>query len=285
MERIRTILKSGVHNINLVAPDRRCTSRFRTELMKSSYKGLVIEETENLKADRKWCDLVVFSPNDEDLVSSLILLERIICPHGLSGSQARRLYETLARSALSPVCAKTIMREHRTGTFYRTREILASFASCGLFIPVASADRKLYLILAECIINLYLLISPSIISWTSTLLVIPVIEIQGSIFKLIRPDKVVSVSFDETDNIFAFLDFRCVQNRRGAGIFIRRDIPATDFCGATCEQDGTDYRHAESILEKLSHIHLPVKVVINRQYRCSLTDLLSVIVEAIPSIT
>lgn len=146
MERIRTILKSGVHNINLVAPDRRCTSRFRTELMKSSYKGLVIEETENLKADRKWCDLVVFSPNDEDLVSSLILLERIICPHGLSGSQARRLYETLARSALSPVCAKTIMREHRTGTFYRTREILASFSSCGLFIPVASADRKLYLI-------------------------------------------------------------------------------------------------------------------------------------------
>ena len=134
MERIRTILKSGVHNINLVAPDRRCTSRFRTELMKSSYKGLVIEETENLKADRKWCDLVVFSPNDEDLVSSLILLERIICPHGLSGSQARRLYETLARSALSPVCAKTIMREHRTGT------------SCGLFIPVTSADGKLYLI-------------------------------------------------------------------------------------------------------------------------------------------
>lgn len=146
MERMKTILKSGVRSINLVAPDPRCSEAFRKELAASGIRGLVIEQSPRRRDEKSWCDLVVFSRRDRDLIVSHMLLSRVIMTTGLAGDVARAVYGEMCAAAPDPIALKPLMRRHRIGTFYRTREIVAAFASCGLFLPLDGDDGRVRLI-------------------------------------------------------------------------------------------------------------------------------------------
>ena len=146
MERMKTILKSGVRSINLVAPDPRCSEAFRKELAASGIRGLVIEQSPRRRDEKSWCDLVVFSRRDRDLIVSHMLLSRVIMTTGLAGDVARAVYGEMCAAAPDPIALKPLMRRHRIGTFYRTREIVAAFASSGLFLPLDGDDGRVRLI-------------------------------------------------------------------------------------------------------------------------------------------
>ena len=143
---MKTILKSGVRSINLVAPDPRCSEAFRKELAASGIRGLVIEQSPRRRDEKSWCDLVVFSRRDRDLIVSHMLLSRVIMTTGLAGDVARAVYGEMCAAAPDPIALKPLMRRHRIGTFYRTREIVAAFASCGLFLPLDGDDGRVRLI-------------------------------------------------------------------------------------------------------------------------------------------
>lgn len=146
MERIKTILRSGIRNINLVAPDARLTSRFREELIKSSPRSLSVEAGQQIKADASWCNLVCFSSRDEHLISTHIIFDSLVCAHSLKGSVALDLYEKLRTDCASPLSCKALMRSFPLGGFYKTRSIINTLSTSGLFFPVAGSRGRLYLI-------------------------------------------------------------------------------------------------------------------------------------------
>lgn len=146
MERIRAILRSGVRNINLVAPDRRCTRHFKSELDRGGFGRINVEEDCSPRSDASWCDLVVYSGRDEALVRDHVLLSRVIYPNGIRADVACALYEELRSQALCPVSVKALMRKYRLGTFYQSRAIVKSFCSSGLFMPLCSDDGRLRLL-------------------------------------------------------------------------------------------------------------------------------------------
>ena len=61
MERIKTIVGSGVRKINLVAPMVRLSAPLRQEILKSPFKGLSLSEGTLMRSGEGWCDIVAFS--------------------------------------------------------------------------------------------------------------------------------------------------------------------------------------------------------------------------------
>ena len=83
MEHVKTILKNGIRNINLVAPDVRCSSRTKERILSCGFKGLTLMEGREWKSDSGWCNMVCYSSKDEELITSHLLLMKIIGPHCL----------------------------------------------------------------------------------------------------------------------------------------------------------------------------------------------------------
>lgn len=150
MERIKTILKSGVRKINLVAPHSRLTAALRQEIAASPFKGLCLDETRMMKTSDDWCNIVAFSRRDEELVASYAILNSIVYTCQIPGSRAQDIYSELKANPLEPIYCKAIMRRHGIGTFYSARKIVAAFAQCGLFFPIESSDGRLRMLPYYC---------------------------------------------------------------------------------------------------------------------------------------
>lgn len=136
MEHVKTILKSGIRNINLVAPDVRCSSRAKERILSCGFKGLTLMEGCEWKSDSGWCNMVCYSSKDEELITSHLLLMKIIGPHCLDSRCAHDFYHELRTGDVLNISSKSLMRRLGIGSFYKTRSIIGSFATSGLFIPV-----------------------------------------------------------------------------------------------------------------------------------------------------
>ena len=142
MEHVKTILKNGIRNINLVAPDVRCSSRAREKILSFGFKGLTLIEGREWKNDSGWCNMVCYSSKDEDLITSHLLLMKIIGPHCLDSRCARDFYHELRTGDVLNISSKSLMRKLGITSFYKARSIITSFASSGLFIPVGGEKGR-----------------------------------------------------------------------------------------------------------------------------------------------
>lgn len=150
MERIKTIVGSGVRKINLVAPMVRLSAPLRQEILKSPFKGLSLSEGTLMRSGEGWCDIVAFSRRDEELVTSYVLLNSIVYQCSIPGALARDIYQDLRSRPLQAVSCKGLMRRHGLKSFYVARDIVRHFVTCGLFIGIPSADRPLRLLPYYC---------------------------------------------------------------------------------------------------------------------------------------
>ncbi len=146
MEHIKTILKNGIRNINLVAPDVRCSARVKERILGCGFRGLTLEEGREWKNDSLWCNMVCYSSKDEELITSHLLLMKIIGPLCLDGRCARDFYSELRSGAVFNISTKSFMRKFHLSSFYKARSIIESFASSGLFIPVCGEKGRICLI-------------------------------------------------------------------------------------------------------------------------------------------
>ena len=142
MEHVKTILKNGIRNINLVAPDVRCSSRAREKILSFGFKGLTLIEGREWKNDSGWCNMVCYSSKDEELITSHLLLMKIIGPHCLDSRCARDFYHELRTGDVLNISSKSLMRKLGITSFYKARSIITSFASSGLFIPVGGEKGR-----------------------------------------------------------------------------------------------------------------------------------------------
>lgn len=216
MERMKTILKSGVRSINLVAPDPRCSEEFRKKLAESGIRGLKIEQTSIARGEGTWCDLVVFTGRDRDLLLSHLILSHVIMSTALAGQTAREIYDDLASSGIRPIHLKPLMKRHRIGTFYRTREIVAAFASSGLFLPLPSDDGRVRMIpYFYDGYDVKVLVARHLMELGYS------IRLEGDVFKATLGTSCLTVGFD--------IDSINLSHRRGDKVMVHPASPVINF--------------------------------------------------------
>lgn len=137
MDKISAILRTGVKDIRLVAPDPRCSQAVRAEVIRSGFRLIRLSEGVcQAVTDPSSCNLVCYSTKDEAILTSHCLMTRVMPFSNLAASQVRGLYEWLCARGCEPVSIKAMMRDCGINNFYKAREVFSLFANSGLFCTV-----------------------------------------------------------------------------------------------------------------------------------------------------
>lgn len=137
MDKISAILRTGVKDIRLVAPDPRCSQAVRAEVIRSGFRLIRLSEGVcQAEAGPSSCNLVCYSAKDEAILTSHCLMTRVMPFSNLDASKVRGLYEWLCARSCEPVSIKTMMRDCGIGNFYKARELFKLFSNSGLFCTV-----------------------------------------------------------------------------------------------------------------------------------------------------
>lgn len=139
MERIKHIMKSGIKQVAMIAPDNRISNKISTEMKTKGPKCFSVVDSRT-PLDEAHANVVVFSSDNEDLYTSNVLCREVAVPYIGDLEKLSGIIDYLNKLEGKMIRTKDAMRHASLSNFYKTREYINRLEESGLFLPVRELD-------------------------------------------------------------------------------------------------------------------------------------------------